>query len=143
MAPLAYWEASTSSTKGFVVSGLCRTGSHVTQSIKASTALVQSLVHWNFIPFFSRAVSGCAMCAKFRINCCWYPSTPRVLRTSLMDFSSLGHSSKPYFLLGSIQMVPWSITYPRNSTCHSPKQHFSGFKKSDSFFITARNSPVI
>jgi hypothetical protein len=68
MAPVAYWEASTSRMNCLVVSGGMRMGSDVTMLIKVSRAVVQLSVQMKLRFFFRRDVRGFVMSANPGMN---------------------------------------------------------------------------
>src|SRR6266566_7192681 len=72
------------------------------------------------------------------MNAHWYPRTPNVLRTSLTNFSIVGHSWSPATFDGSGCTVPFSNRIPRYLTQCFSNLHFSGLRNSDSSFIACR-----
>jgi len=129
MAPVAYWEASTSRMNCRSWSGGTRTGSDVTMSRRVTRAVVQAGVQSKVVVFFRRFVSGFAISTKHGMKGHWNPRIPSVLLTSLMDFRVVGQSLIPVILLGSMLISPCPSHTPRKSTSGCSNTHFEGFRK--------------
>ena len=95
-------------------------------------AAMHSGVQTKGTPFLRRFKRGRAMLAKPGIKAWWYPRTPSVDHTSLMDFKTRGHFTILAILLGSMQRVLPSNRRPRYSTWVCSKVHFWGLRKKDS-----------
>ena len=112
----------------------------VARHISSFNALMHLSVHWKGWSFFRRVVSGLAIVANPEMKAHWYPSTPRVLCTSLTDLSIVGQFFSPSTFDGSGWTVSPSSRISRYSTCHFSNLHFSGFRKNDSSFNTWRTA---
>ena len=143
MAPVANWEASTSNSKGLLWSGCHRMGLVVARVMRRSRATVHSGVQTKGTPFLRRLRRGCAISVKPGMKARWYPRTPSVDRTSLMDFRIQGHLVMPAILLGSMRRVSPSSRRPRYSTHVCSKVHFCVLRKKDSCSRRSRTSCTI
>jgi hypothetical protein len=129
MAPVAYWEASTSRTNCLVESGGTRTGSDVTIRLSSFTAVVHLSVHLNGISFFKRSVSGLAIWANPQMKGLWNPNTPSVERTSLTVASVSGQSMMPAIFDGSIAISLLLSCTLRNVVLVCSNSHLAGLRK--------------
>src|SRR6267142_1496293 len=129
MAPIVYWEASTSRMNCLSWSGGTRTGSDVTMLRRVTRAVVHVGVQSKVVVFFRRFVRGFAMFAKLGMKGRWNPKIPSVLLTSLTDFRVVGQSLIPAILLGSMLISPCPRCTPRKSTSSCLKTHFDGLRK--------------
>ena len=61
MAPVATSDASNSTMKGFVLSGIIRIGADMKHAFKSLNASCRAAPHSNFVSFFVRSISSLAL----------------------------------------------------------------------------------
>ena len=106
IAPIAYWEASTSRMNCHVTSGTTSTGSEVTRLMRVVSAIVHSSVQVKIDPFFKRFVSGFAILANSGMNSLWNPT--------VLDSQTRQKIFLTYFRLKCIKNNTWILAKPNS-----------------------------